>query len=155
MKILRNPTNGAEIKDLWIYDVFYLSKEKGETFKPGTVMQFEDKIGTYLKKLYGFLEELTLDEAKQYVEYMKKEFVCEYCEARFGEKIALIGHKRSHGDEKTATEAIPGIPIASGDKPEEEIKTVNPQQAIDSEASASGLEGEGLVIERMSKRPTF
>ena len=152
MKILKNPIKGAEISDLWIYDVFYLSKEKGETFKVGTVMQFEDRVADHLKYLYGFLEELTRDEAKEYIAYMNKPLVCPDCQARFTEKIALSGHQRSHGDKVTVEGAMDGIPIATGAKPDSEVVAKSPQQIIEEQARAEGLEGEGLVIERPTRR---
>ena len=65
MQILKNPKNGAPISDLWIYDVFYLDSKKGEVFKPGDILQFEDKTADYLKYLYAFLEEMTPEERSQ------------------------------------------------------------------------------------------
>ena len=152
MIILKNPKNGAPIQNLWIYDQFYLDEKKGEVFAPNSIMQFEDKIANYLKYLYNFLEEVSIEDAKGYVENQKKSFACTECDYRSDQKIGLIGHMRGHQTQEKVQKGIEGIPIAQGSigTNEEEIpKEKNLMQAIENEAEKAGLIGEGLVEEKL------
>lgn len=150
MMILKNPKNGAPVSDLWLFNKYYLDSKKGEVFKPGDTLQFEDNIGVYLKKLYAFLEEMSLDEAKQMVEDRKKPFACEHCEFRADTKIAVIGHSRKHNLVKKEEVVVPDIPVIKSETQiNQNVVLRNPAQAIEDEAARSGLIGEGLVEERV------
>ena len=152
MKILFNPINGAPISDLWIKDIYYLDSKKQEVFKPGQVLRFDDDAGEVLLELYGFLEELSIEEARLRLDSLKKnpikEFACDFegCDFSTDTKVAVFGHKRTHKIVKTEDDL--GIPEMKGTE-KETVRTEAYMDRFTQEDKRSGLDKGQLVEERL------
>jgi hypothetical protein len=154
MKIIRNPEDGGEIKNVWLNDVKYFGKDEGQTFKPGDVVKVEDELAVFLMGIYDFLEVITKEEAVEYLEKRKNmKFKCDKCDFATNVEIALLGHKRHHEKEEKLDDAL-GIPVIRGTgRTMEEIDT---QKAIDEETKKEGLDvGEGLVELNLKPKVRF
>ncbi len=149
MKILLNPENGATIRDVWLNGTCYFRTESGEEFKPGTVIQFDDNVAKFMIDTFGFLEELDFLEAEKYMKKTKDpDLKCDKCDFVTKVQLKMEEHKRKHyTDEKAAELGIPVIKSGVGNVQDAK----DPQTAIDMEAKNSGLEGEGLVKERVGR----
>lgn len=145
---LYNPEAGAKVHDVWIYDVFYFDSKKEEELHPGDVVAMEEKPARYLLELYEFLIEVTPEKAQELLlESKKTKIVCKTCGKEFRTQSFYDEHVRSHV-------AADGVRVASGiPKQSEERKAVedNNIKNIESEATAAGLTGEGLVDERTGR----
>lgn len=143
--LLYNPENGATIRAVWIYDKLYFSDKTQEEFKPGDIVDVEEKVGEYLKKTYEFLEEVSAIRAKNIIEKRaEKKFVCDKCSFEAKNEVGLVAHRRTH---ESVVEGVRVVkPIEEQIK---EIKEIDPLSKIDSEARGAGLIGEGLVQERV------
>lgn len=142
--LLHNPDNGSTIYDMWLLDKFYFSVKLQEEFKPGDVIQIEDKAGAKLLELAQFLQEVSPIQAKNIIAKRKeKKFICDHEECGFEAKseIGLIAHKRIHMG------IVEGVKVVKPLETEEEQEEATTQDAVDQEAKANGLTGEGLRIE--------
>ena len=155
MKILFNPENGAVIKDINLNGHIFFNPEEKEEFKPGDLLQFEDKVADQLKELCGFLQELTPKEAKHILDKKKEVplFKCDYPECNFSTntKIALLGHKRTH------VENLP-IKIVKSEATISEKKEDDGRETYErgeEEDRRAGLYGPGLEIDQPKKIHIF
>lgn len=140
--ILYNPEKGAIISTRVVYNgVKPLDKE----FKPGMVMQFDEGFGAFLKGIYGFLEEISVADAKSYMDKIK-DYKCDQCDFVTRVEDALVSHKTKHALDAKVAEL--GIPVVKTKAPTTEDR----QKAIDDQAKSEGLEGEGLTVEPKRKR---
>ena len=151
MKILKNPDNGAPIKNIWFKDKLYFDSTNNQTFKPGDIVKIEeDEVADFIIKLFGFVKTISPEEAKSIIEAKKNNtFKCDKCDYSTNEEIKLRGHKMSHAKEAKIDEEL-GIPVISGSqlsKENEEKQKIDTQQRIDNEGTQDGLTGEGLVRE--------
>ena len=148
MKILKNPLEGSDIKNIWFKDVHYFDPKKGQVFARGDFLVFDDdEVAAYFLDTFGFLQELTEKEAKEYqLQKSKEVFTCDQpgCKFTTNVKIALAGHKRTH----TIDSGIPTVrSFESKKETQEEViddgeKTYRAGEQQDKEA---GLIGEGLT----------
>jgi hypothetical protein len=155
MKIILNPktfqndslkqvVNNASIKDVWFNNQKYFE----EPLVPGKMVKVDDELGEFLVGLYGFLEILTSDEAKDYLT-KKPTFLCKECGVEFGIEKPYLEHLESHEKEKLDDGL--GIPVITSTS-KEEVK-VDTQKLIEQDNLKDGLDiGEGLVDE--SFRPS-
>ena len=151
MRIIFNPENGGVISNIWLDSVKYFPQ--GQELKPGDVVKVEDKLADFLMELYGFLQEMTKEEAVKYLEGRKaKKFKCDKCGFATDTEIALLGHNRHHEKEARLDDAL-GIPVIKGTGKVEEVDT---QSAIEAENKRNGLDvGEGLVKLNMTPKVRF
>lgn len=119
MKIIFNPLKGKPIGAG--YNDFVYEGEKIEAHLPGEVKQYEENKAQTLLDIFGFLTEVTPDEAKKIAETPKQgTFKCKYCDFSTDLKVALIGHTKKHKEE-VAKENAPRIdpdivPVAGGER---------------------------------------
>lgn len=144
-KILLNPDNGAEIKDIWYKEELFFNSKENDIFEPGSVRQFDDEnVANFLKTLFAFLYELTLEEAQKYMEDQKNAFQCDKCDFHTHVKAQYQRHQQNHQREEQLKDL--GIPIVKKSNQEiEKTLPTNTQQQIDQEANREGLIGEGLT----------
>jgi hypothetical protein len=84
MKVIKNPENGAPIRDfLYQKRLYDLSVDEKKLF--------EDEVAQELLTTYPFLEEVNLEG----------EFKCQYGDFASDTKVAVIGHERSHKEAPT------------------------------------------------------
>lgn len=143
--LLFNPKNGATIRDVWIYDKLYFSAKMEEEFKPGDVIDVEDKIGSFLLIQYGFLEEVSAIRAENIIKDRSVEkFVCDHAGCKFESKsaVGLAAHKRTHAS------VVEGVRKIAPAEAEERIvpKEDSLQKSISEEAKQSGLKYEEMVV---------
>ena len=145
MIILKNPDNGAAIS--------HVVNKSEYKIAVGETVPFTDEVGTVLKGIYGFLEEVPLPQDKL------GRFKCPYCEFTSEVQVGVLGHMRSHKDkpqapvekvtEETKVEPAKGRPVVSL---EEQRKKEQEEVYADSEipqgnaTDKDGVEwvGEGL-----------
>lgn len=148
-KILHNPDNGGTIKNINFEGTYYFTSREGNEFHIGDVVKIEDdKAADWMKGIYGFLREVTVDEAKKIKEDREKnKLKCDKCDYKTDNEKSLQGHSLHHSKEEKIDKEL-GIRVVSGSRPEAKVKEVETQDIIDAEASRDGLIGEGLVVER-------
>ena len=153
MKIILNPDNGAEIKNVFLDSVKYFDSSKGEEFKVGTMVKVEDNLAAHIMSLYEFVTELSKDEALAYkVKQEKSKFKCEKCDFKTDTQIALLGHNRKHVSEAKLDDEL-GIPVI---KSVEGVKEeVNTQESIDADLAREGITGEGIREEKHEVKVRF
>lgn len=145
MKILFNPEDGAPIKDMVFNGPIFVS-EDGDTFMPGSMVKVDDNVADFVMSTYGFIREVSEDEAKRIVEQQKNnKFKCDQCDYSTDTEQKLKGHKLSHARKAKIDKEL-GIKVITPQKIEEESGDRG-QENIDAQAEAAGLEGEGLTIE--------
>lgn len=150
MKVLLNPDNGAPIKDFTPLngETFFTN---GDRFEPGTVFQFEDdRVADRFLQNFGFLQEITPEDAKKFMEFQK--LVCKTCGFTTRVKTEYDKHLLLHEKEKELSEL--GIPVIKKQKNLAEISqdVADMQKQIDAEDRADGLtEGAGLTNDQPIK----
>lgn len=143
--LLFNPKNGAIIRDIWIYDKLYFSSKLEEEFKPGDVIDIDDKVGKYLIGLLEFVEEVSAVRAENIIKDRSVEkFVCDHEGCTFEAKsaIGLISHKRTHA---SVVEGVRKITPVENEEAQV-VKEESTQEAISEEAKRSGLNYEEMVV---------
>ena len=155
MKILLNPDNGAEIKDLYLESVKYFDSSKNETFMPGTLVKLDDNVADFVVSIYDFVQEITKEAAVAHLEKTKNnKFKCDQCDFRTSAEIALMGHKRHHEKEAKLDDEL-GIPVIKGVKSDNQI-FADTQAQIEAENAKDGLDvGEGLKVENRIPKVRF
>lgn len=112
MKVLYNPKkfNGAPCVP--VTDIFFYNRY---TLGVNQMAQFEDQVGDYLLKKFGFLKEIKPEDIpKVKLEMEAKEFVCEFCKEEFATEQQLQGHKNGkHKLSKENQELLESIPVAA------------------------------------------
>lgn len=152
MKILLNPDNGAEIKNVYLDSVKYFDAIKGETFKPGTLVKLDAEVADFVISLYGFLQELTKIEAKEYLDDKKNaKFICDECGVKFGVEKPLLEHKETHVKEAKLDDEL-GIPVIKAGLG---VKDELTQETIDSDLAKDGITGVGLEEEKHEVKARF
>lgn len=153
MKILMNPDSpkGARIHDINpLGGKTYFTE--GDAFEPGTLFQFEDdQVADALMERYGFLFEMSPDDAKRFLAMDKMK--CPECgyETRVKTEYDkhLIEHKKAHELSDL------GIPVIKSSKSFDINETADEdketQRVIDKEGASDGLEGIGLQDDRPTK----
>lgn len=128
MKIVYNPKDGAPIVDFIAegkrlkphYPDGYVQETVKGTVKANGLMQYPDSIADEILDRYGFLEELTVDQAKQILTRPPEpEFECDApgCDFKTTHKVALAGHKKKHAKDAEDTTPVVDeleIPVATG-----------------------------------------
>lgn len=141
---LFNPNDGATVRDIWIFDKLYFSEAAQEEFKPGDIIDIDEKVGVYLQELCGFLKVVNSIEAKNIIAKRGMEkFICDVCHFEAKNQLGLSAHKRTHESIVDGVRVV--HPIETEEKQEEED---NKEKAIEQEAKNSGLFGEGLVQDK-------
>jgi hypothetical protein len=140
-----NPKNGATIRDMWVYDKLYFSVKLEEEFKPGDVIDIEDKVGKFLLETLGFLEEVSAIRAQNIIkERGVEKFACDHEGCTFEAKspIGLVAHKRIHES------VVEGVRKIAPAEPEERKvpKEDSAQKSIEAESKGSGLLGGDMVV---------
>lgn len=157
MRIILNPktftndlmkeTPSVSVQNVWFNNAKYLE----EPLMPGKMIKVDDSLGDFLLNLYGFLQELTPDEAKAYLS-KKSSFICKECGVEFGIEKPYLEHLESHKKEKLDDGL--GIPVITS-TPKEEVK-VDTQKQIEQDNLRDGLDiGEGLVEENHRPAKVF
>ncbi len=146
-KLLHNPEKGSEIKNFVFKNEHYMDAKEGQAFAPGMVVNIEsDELAEFMLSTWGFLEEISYDKAKKYLE-SKEEFPCDKCEFKTKYRIAFEGHKKKHFSEAQVDEL--GIPKITKSQVEKEIddKELSNKRlkAWDAQDNQAGLIGEGLT----------
>lgn len=140
-----NPENGSSIKGIWIYDKLYFDKDS--EFLPGMVIQAEDKIGSYLTEIYGFLEEVGEDKARKLVEDRnKKKYACTQPGCTFSTPYPMLlgRHMKKH----SPMGSIDGVVVVQATETKEDKQSEGSStDAIENETKREGLEGPGLQEE--------
>jgi len=101
-----NKMPGAPINDIFLYKRYQLGINE--------MAQFDDQVGMYLLKKYGFLRKVNPEEISK----VKKEiesplFTCEFCDADFDSEQKLHAHMiGKHKLSKEAQEQLDGVPVA-------------------------------------------
>lgn len=124
MITLKNPENGADIKDI----IRVGEKTKEYVFKVGELFSFDDEVAKVLLEKYGFLEEVggqasKIEESssvpvqapalKEALE--KPVYKCPHCEYSSIHKIAVIAHNKIHKDiNKDIQAQLENVQIADG-----------------------------------------
>ena len=152
MKILYNPAvpHGAPIGKG--YNNFVANGVVIDSLLPGEVKQYDDVIANIIKEEFGFIQEVTLERAKQLLEKPReKELKCENCDYSTDTKIALIAHSKKHANEAKAQEELAGIPTANNRKLAESpngsilTKIVPGVVSSESEDIQNGIDEDGVV----------
>ena len=143
--IILNPEHGATISDFQYKGTYYFSAENDETFKPGEMLEFDEVTGRFFLEHYGFLVEMSTEDAKSYKNRKDVELKCDKCEFTSINEVTLTQHKKKH--EETASL---GLKKVQGKKVV--LEDMDMEVSIENEAKAAGLEGEGLVKEKPRKR---
>lgn len=141
--LLFNPKNGKTLRDIWIYDKLYFSSKLEEEFKPGDVIDIDQKVGGYLMGLAGFVEEVSSIRAENIIkERSIEKFICDVCKFESKSAIGLTSHKRTHAS------VVEGVrKIAPADPEELKVpKEDSAQKSVESEAKSSGLLGGEMVV---------
>lgn len=95
MKVLKNPQNGAPIR--------HVVNHKEYSLEVGDMAAFEDDVAAALLYVYGFLEEVKVEQN------VAGKFKCPYCEFTSDYKLGVVGHLRSHKDKpKSDPVVVPG-----------------------------------------------
>lgn len=141
-KIILNPEDGAEIKNFVFQNEHYMDAKEGQSFLPGMVVRVNDDLADFMIETWGFLRELSPEEAKEYME-SKDDIKCERCDFHTKFKIAFDSHKRKHEREANLDDL--GIPVIG---PKTEVRTVESSEErrakYEAENRSQGLEGPGL-----------
>lgn len=147
-KILHNPENGAEIKNISHEGTQYFTTKEGYEFKVGDIVKIEDeKAADFILETYGFLKEVTPEEAKNIKERKENNaFKCDKCDFSTDLEKKLTGHKLHHAKEEKIDREL-GIRVVTGKKKETKKGEVDTQSQIEQEALRDGLIGEGLTKE--------
>jgi hypothetical protein len=147
MKILFNPVEGADIKDIMYKDVLYFVSADDDIWLAGTVRQFEDEAtGDFFKNLFGFLEEVSVDRAAKIIEETKNQYKCKEVGCTFvtNVPIKLAQHGKEHARNKKLNAL--GIPTVKSGGKTAEVKEEDAQKQIEAENRAAGLDqGTGLT----------
>lgn len=147
MIILFNPDDGAPIQNIFFKGEKYFSREDGQTFKPGMVIQVDEELATFITGLYEFVQEIDAVTAKKLMARSDEEFACDKCDFKTRTKVALEGHNKKHITEDNLSEL--GIPKIG--RLNRKMVNADMQSEIDAEGKKDGLEGEGIVIENQRK----
>lgn len=132
MKIVYNPKDGAPIT-AFIFEGKRIRPHFPDGYayntptgpgKSNGLLQYTDSVAQEALERYGFLRELTLDEAKAIIDRpADPEFKCEQpdCDFATTHKVALIGHSKSHAKGSQSEIIKPlvdplKIPIADGEE---------------------------------------
>lgn len=148
MKILYNPPKGQPIGEG--YNDFIYQGEKIEAHLPGEVKQYESGKAEKLLEIFGFLAEISPEEAKKIIETPKKgQYQCKYCDFSTDLKIALQGHMKKHKEEiqkESAPLVDPNIiPVASGTKIVSN-RSINSERSVNEKAQVpeDGIDRDGV-----------
>jgi len=148
-KILFNPENGSEIKNFVFKNEHFMDAKEGQAFMPGMVVSVDDDLADFMVDTWGFLQVLTVDQAKEYLD-SKEAFQCDKCEFHTKVRIGFEGHKRKHLNETKLDEL--GIPMITKRNKVEEKDAATIQELRrkdwDKQDRDAGLEGPGLTIDR-------
>ena len=101
MIILYNPKTGAPISS-FRFEGASISGDKNPdvVLAVGELAQFEPALGEFMKSNWGFLIQVTAEEAKKILEKpVEATYKCQYCEFSTEHKMALTGHLRSHAEQ--------------------------------------------------------
>lgn len=152
MKILFNPENGAPIQDIWLNQVQYFVEKQNQVFKPGDIVKVDESVAEFILETYGFVKEISKEKAKEILEFQKNAiFKCdsEGCKRAFETAEQLRGHNMSHAKAAKLDDEL-GIPVIGGVAAQTaaEKGEFDSQKEIDQQASAAGLIGEGLTVDK-------
>lgn len=144
-KILFNPENGAEIKNFVFKNEHFMDAKEGQSFVTGMVVNVDDELAEFMLDTWGFLQELSVDEAKEYLDG-KEAYKCEKCEFTTKVRIGFEGHKRKHLKDAQ----IDGLGILTVTRKNDSANNPNAtqesrQKKWDEEDKERGLIGEGLT----------
>lgn len=137
MVIVYNPATGSTISEKFRSDKLGLEKSHA----PKEMKYYDPQLAEALLSTYPFLQILTPQEAQTIKEQLEKpvgEFKCE-CGLSFSQKIALVGHQRSHKKEE---EIKLDLPVAETIKVE--AKTEVKSEEIPDDLKGVGWYGEGV-----------
>jgi hypothetical protein len=173
MRIIYNPKDGAPITDFiaegkklkpHFPDGYMLNSAAGP-IKSNGLMQYPDSIADELLDRYGFLEAMTVDQAKKIMSRpADPEFKCDFpgCDFSTTHKVALAGHTKSHAKDKNADGTpiidpleipvaigIPTSPLANATQ----IRDNNEDADIANGPDKDGVDwyGEGAVVSNKSQ----
>jgi hypothetical protein len=147
-QIVLNPDTGAAIKDYTVLGITPFTE--ANPFQPGTLFQFEDeKVAEAFLNHFGFLEVMTAEDAKKFLEMKKLE--CDKCDFKTRVQSELTRHIEMHAKEQELSDL--GIPILKKKQTNEELtkSVADLQKQIDSQDAADGLEGAGLIDDKPQK----
>ena len=141
MKIIYNPLTGAPIEK-------FVHQEMGklDPHPVGELRQYPESVAQDLLDTYGFLEELTPEQASSILKKPQGEFKCDQCDYVSDKHIGLLGHRRKHGDVKVEAKEevkVEGIPVAKGTPVEPRI--FNRQDSQDKDLVGADWYGPGLT----------
>lgn len=144
-RIILNPTTGAPISNIQIEGKKYFVDKP---FATGTMVKIEDdKVSEVLLGIFGFLILMTPEDAKKYrEETARKKYPCAECGEVLMSDETLKKHAKKHEedaklDKELGIEVVEAVAVEGST----EIKSLSPQEAIDAEARAAGLDyGEGI-----------
>ena len=139
---ISNPENGAEIGEFYFHNVSYFGQEP---FAVGTVVKVDDALGKHMLSTWGFLQEVTKEQAQTAVKKEEK-FVCE-CGFEAKSEFGLKAHKRKHENDAEYVPGIKEITATKQDKETNKTETEKRQEAWEAQDKQSGLEGTGLEYE--------
>lgn len=144
-KLLFNPENGAEIKNFAFKNEHFMDAKEGQAFLPGMVVRVDDDLADFMLDTWGFLQELTVDQAKEYLD-SKEEFKCDKCEFKTKVRIGFEGHKRKHEKEQQI-DSLGIQTITRKAKPVENASTIAEvrRKNWEEENKKAGLTGPGLT----------
>lgn len=142
-KILLNPEAGAPIHEIQISGAKYFTE--GD-FKTDSIVKIEDdSVADTLLGIYGFLLEITPDEAKSFNNRQQNSLKCDKCDFTTIDKDKFTLHKKQHEAEEALDKEL-NIPIIGAKKVKQ--SNVDSQKQIDEQGKNEGLDvGEGLVDE--------
>mgnify|MGYP001591437090 CR=1 FL=1 len=139
MMILYNPKTGSPIPSFHLEgSVISGDKDPAVVLAVNELAQFEPGVGEFMKKNWGFLVQVTPEEAKKIVEKPKEaSFKCQYCNFSTEFKMALTGHLRTHSEEIALSKKpsvdptiIPVIKAVKTDGSYQPAKTVDEDIAV-------------------------
>lgn len=147
MKILVNPDNGATITNVQINNTKYFVDKP---FEIDSLIKIEDdSVADVILNLYEFVREVSLDEAKKYIEDKeKRKFKCERpgCDMATTTELTFKKHMEKHEREEQLDKEL-GIQVIAGKEISSSVDQVLGQDAIDAQARSDGLFGDGLQEE--------
>jgi hypothetical protein len=122
-----------------------MDASEGQAFVPGMVLKVDDPLADYMLETWGFLTEMSVDEAKKYLD-SKEEYKCEKCEFKTKVRVALEGHKRKHLKESQIDDlGIPTLQMKKEIEKEHNLSEKDRQAKWDEQDKKLGLIGEGLT----------
>lgn len=147
-KILLNPDAGAPIKDYMCLGTNHFDEK---AFEPGSIFQFEDdrEADDYLEH-FGFLEEITPEDAKKFLAMQKLK--CSQCDFETRSKSELERHILAHDKERELSDL--GIPILKRKQTVGSLdkRVADLQKKIDQDSIDEGLlEGDGITDDKPIK----